>query len=160
MGLNNISFSPHVIADLYSKVLVERNATSMPVNSDLKYLGKNSRNILIVVNDNNAVYLPEKQLDFLTKVLSACKLGLADVAIVNQSSATPDSSITKHLNSKQVLLFGVQPLEFGLPVNFPAFQVQPFDGSIYLFAPPLNEIEANAELKKKLWSSLQRIFSI
>ncbi len=37
-----------------------------------------------MVNYDNAVHLPDEELNFLTNMLAACKLSLGDVAIVNK----------------------------------------------------------------------------
>ena len=83
MSLNNISLPPQLLADLYQHVLVQGTATAMHVKESIPFLGKNGKNILIVVNKKEAVYLPDTELGFLTTVLSACNLDLSHVAIVN-----------------------------------------------------------------------------
>jgi hypothetical protein len=52
-----------------------------------KTLGNNKRQITVVVNCPTDVYVPEADLQFLTKMLGACKLNMADVAIVNYANA-------------------------------------------------------------------------
>src|SRR5688500_6616375 len=52
-----------------------------------KILGNNKKQITVVVNCPNDVFVPEADLQFLTKMLGACKLNMADVAIVNHATA-------------------------------------------------------------------------
>lgn len=128
----------------------------------LKSLGGNQKNILIVVKNDNFTYLVDDDLEFLTNILKACKLGLEDVAIVNTSNS-PDKGYKeylKNLNSKIVLLFGVDPVSFDLPVSFPEFQVQSLTNTKFLYSPTLNECRTDKLLKSKLWVSLQRIFGL
>jgi len=130
--------------------------------SGMKSLGSNHQHILILVNYPDAPILPDDELAFLTKMLEACKLSLADVAIVNRHNyptATPKDYLNQ-FNSKTVFLFGMDPLSFGLPVSFPAFQVQAVAKTKYLFTPPLEERLKDPLFKSKLWVSLQRIFGI
>ena len=69
MSLNNISLPPQLLVDLYQNVLVQSNASAMPVKELIPFLGKNGKNILILVNKKDSPYLPDKELAFLTTVL-------------------------------------------------------------------------------------------
>lgn len=128
-----------------------------------KILGNNKKQITVVVNYPNDVFIPESDLQFLTKMLGACKLNMADVAIVNH--ATTPVAIEKvklQLQPKFVLLFGVEPATIQLPISFPSFKEQPYAGTTYLFTPALSELNLETEdakvLKRKLWDCLKRIF--
>lgn len=128
----------------------------------LKSLGGNQKNIMIVVKDDKVTYLTDEDLEFLTNILKACKLSLDDVAIVNTNNNPGEGykEYMKYLNSKIVLLFGVDPVSFDLPVNFPEFQVQSLSSTKFLYSPTLNECRTDKLLKSKLWVSLQRIFGL
>jgi len=128
----------------------------------LKSLGGNQKNILIVVKNEKVTYLADEDLEFLTNILKACKLSLDDVAIVN-THINPIQGYKEYLktwNSKIVLLFGVNPVSFDLPVNFPEFQVQSLTNTQFLYSPSLSECRTDKLLKSKLWVSLQRIFGL
>jgi hypothetical protein len=127
-----------------------------------KYLGDYKKGVLLIVRYPGAPYLPDQQLNFLTSVLTACKLGLADVAILNLSNA-PEAAykaISDHFISRVTVLFGITPGEFAMPVNFPEFQVQAFNNCTFLHTPILEELEADKILKSKLWVCLRRIFEL
>lgn len=167
MEVNNIQLSPFLVTELYKNSLVESSekidsTAETSNNITWKYLGNNEKNVLIVVNYHDAVHLPDTQLDFLSKLLSACKLSIGDTAILNirQNTGITYKTAYEHLRSKNVLLFDVEPTLLGLPLNFPQFQVQSFSGQTYLFAPSLNELEENDLLKSKLWVCLRRIFGV
>jgi hypothetical protein len=171
MDLNHIHLPPAVITDLYRTSLIEANETPVIVKSDRlqttapvpgKHLGENQKNILIVVDYTDAVYLPDEELSFLTGMLTACKLSLADVAIVNRNNCKEISykELMANFKSKIVFLFGVDPVSFGLPVNFPHFQVQSFANATFLFSPALEEPKNDKLLKSKLWVCLRHIFGI
>src|SRR5215216_6730043 len=83
MSLNNIVLTDGQIAHLYPGVLIEPKTTATIPKKSPSYLGNNERKILLLVNYPVDLFLPDKELSFLTSVLSACKLSLADVAIVN-----------------------------------------------------------------------------
>src|SRR5258706_4830150 len=153
MNLNHIHLPASVVANLYRNSLIElddstlikdnyifRKKTGSP-GDQWKYLGENKKNILIVVDYPDAVYLPDEELSFLTNMLSACQLSLADVAIVNRNNYGEANykDLTAQFSSKTIFLFGVDPVSLGLPVSFPHFQVQSFAKTTFLFTPPLEE---------------------
>ena len=182
MPLNNIQLNSFHLANMYKNSLVEieesENNTEKiftkplhtdnevskkdPVDLVWKYLGDYKKNILLIVNYANAVHLPEEQLNFIISFLGACKLSLADVAILN-IAGTP-SAIHKDLQrkfaSKVTVLFGLTPADLSMPVNFPEFQVQPFSETIFLHTPALEELERDLVLKSKLWVCLRKIFGV
>ncbi|HEX6430441.1 MAG TPA: hypothetical protein VF008_22270 [Niastella sp.] len=128
-----------------------------------KILGNNKKQITVVVNCPNDVFVPEADLQFLTKMLGACKLNMADVAIVNHATAAVAIERVKlQLQPKYVLLFGVEPGTIQLPISFPSFKEQAYAGTTYLFTPALSELNLETEdakvLKRKLWDCLKRIF--
>jgi hypothetical protein len=90
---------------------------------------------------------------------------LADVAIVNiATSPVTIGEIRQQLHPATVLLFGVEPTALRLPINFPAFRPQDYDGCTYLSAPGLDHLVPNTEesklSKSKLWVCLKTIFSV
>lgn len=161
MSLNDIKLSPHLTANLYTSHLIKPEKTEFTKEVKINFLGKNEKRILIVVNNTECAFLPDNELNFLTSVLSACSLSLADVAIINHNKNTESYQlITDQLNTTSVLLFDLSPSDFGLPVNFPDFQVQKVDKIQYLAAPSLSLVELNKDLKKSLWNALKRMFGI
>lgn len=168
MDLNNLELSNKLLVNIYRNSLVELSndiTYDVPGAPDSekgwKYLGDNKKNILIIVNYNEAAYLPDDHLTLLTNILAACKICLGDVAIFNlkQRENPAYKEIVNHFKCRIVLLFDVAPLAFGLPIQFPHFQVQLFNKCTYLLSPSLEELERDKNLKKKLWLCLQRIFS-
>ena len=96
MSLNDIELPAFLVADIYRSSLIDSNnipaketivkqniqsATSTESDSQWKWLGNNQKNILVIINNNEALHLPDNELSFLTGILGACKLNLADVAI-------------------------------------------------------------------------------
>lgn len=173
MSLNDVKLPASLIVDLYKSSLIESGTESnergtsaitekeVPV-TEWKWLGNNKKNILVIVRSSNAVHLPDHELDLLTAMITACKLSLEDVAIVNLNNH-PEASykeLTAYFKSKIVLLFAVEPTAFGLPMSFPHFQLQAFAGNTFLFSPSLSELGNDKILKSKLWVCLKRLFNI
>ncbi len=186
MSLNNIKLSPYLVSALYPKSLLGESNDSAaqvittvpekkieeaiksapekttPATAGLKFLGNNQKKVSIIVNYNDTVHLPDAQLDFLTTLLTACKLSLNDVAIINMNNykeASYDIILT-NFESKIVLLFGLTAQQFGFPFETPQYQVQQFVGKTILHAPALHNLENDKTAKGKLWNSLKRIFEI
>jgi hypothetical protein len=174
--LNNIRLSPAVAASLYRHSLIDTNtqetiekvkpAATEPVMNDIitddewKYLGGNKQQILIVVRNTGITHLPDADLELLTSILKACKFDLGDVAIIN-SNNYPQHTYKEYLGqfkSRIVLLFGLEPVAFGLPLDFPQFQIQSFAKTTFLHSPPLSEYDKL--LKSKLWVCLKTIFGL
>jgi hypothetical protein len=175
MDINHIHLPASAVASLYASSLVDTGEIApkeMPVTEkmivpepvkqgEFRSLGTNAKNILVVVNNDEAVHVPDHELQFLTNMLTACKLSLADVAIVNinQQPASYKELIGSY-NSKIALLFDIEPAGFGLPMSFPFYQIQPFANCSFLYIPSLQEIEKDKIEKSKLWVSLRRLFNI
>jgi hypothetical protein len=131
----------------------------------LKHLGNNRRHITLLVNAHGSAFLPDTQLNFLTKIIEACRMTIADVAIVNHA-ATPATITTlkEQLHPKILLLFGIESTTIRLPINFPAFRQMDYDSCTLLAAPPLEQLVPNTEesklLKSKLWVCLKTLFDV
>ncbi|MGN6400028.1 MAG: hypothetical protein ACTHMD_06220 [Flavisolibacter sp.] len=163
MSLNQIQLTNQQLTNWYANVLIESTTASpVPTQQTVKFLGKNTKHIVLLVSNDTAPFLPDDELSFLTNILSACKLSLADVAIVNLHSIDKEEveALIEPLAPKHVLLFGITPLSIDLPINFPQFQLQAFNKRIYLYSPDLKTLENNKELKLKLWNNLKTLFGL
>jgi hypothetical protein len=184
MALNNIQLNAALLAEIYKDSLVEidgqspsvkvppsTSQTQMPAEDNSttnspsisrKHLGEFKKRILIVVRYAGVAYLPDEPLNFLTSILTACKLSLGDVAIVNISNlpSVQYGDLREKYNSAVIILFGLAPSELEMPVNFPEFQIQPFNNCTFLYTPMLEELESDKVLKSKLWVCLRRMFDL
>ena len=120
MSLNELRLSSSLVAMLYPNSLLDMgndDATQVPnkpvgeqkideETKALKWLGNNQKNILIVVRYNDIVHLPDDELKFLTGILTACKLSLDDVAIINTNNYKRDgyNDILAEFKSRIVFL--------------------------------------------------------
>ena len=161
MSLNNIQLKSNLLADLYKNSLVETSAAVLLEKRPIKYLGNNQKKVLVIVFHASVPFLPDQELSFLTNVLAACKMSISDIGIIN-FNGIDETELQNciELDASNVILFGVEPLEIGLPINFPAFQLQAFNNRTYLKAPTLSEIERDKGLKGSLWNSLKALFKI
>jgi hypothetical protein len=173
MDLNHIELPLSVLADLYTKSLIDTppfpakpQPISVHINEDekkgkWKFIGNNQKNILVLVNHESGLAIPDKELELLTTMLDACQLSMDDVAIFNSNDHPQGyKEILDQLKSRIIFLFDVEPLHFGLPVSFPHFQVQNVSNRTFLFSPSLTVLENDKLLKSRLWLCLRRIFGI
>lgn len=181
MDINHIQLNPSILAGLYKNHLVESAGTApapvaalttakaeTPIPAEkqtalsVKSLGNNERKVLILVNHPDMVFLPDEELKFLTGILAACKLSIADVAIVNlhHCKGTGYKELLSFFNSTRVLLFGLEPSAISLPMSFPDFQLQAFNGTTYHWSPDLGKMENDRTLKTQLWNNLKKLFTI
>jgi hypothetical protein len=163
MTFKDLQINDLLITELYSKVLVDIPVKQQanPSTADaISFLGNNQKNILIVVNEPNAVFLKDDDLALLTGILSACKLSLADTAIVNVSHAPVDYKILQEQFKPSVfLIFGTDLKQLDLPLHFPQFQLQSYNGQKLLSAPSLSIMSIDVPLKKQLWTILKQLFT-
>lgn len=129
------------------------------------YLGNNGKNIVILVQEPEAAFLNEESLDFLTKILGACKLNMGDVAVINVARYLANfAEIKQELNPTNCLLFNVSTAMVQLPFTIPNYQVQQYGGCTFLMAPSLLQYygdSGDAKLEKtKLWVSLKLLFKL
>lgn len=165
MSLDNIQLSPVLVKKLYSHCLYQMEPAKQhfennPSDTDLSSLGNNEKNILIVVNDKQALHATESDLKLLTDILIACQLTLADVALVNmdKNPAADYSTLNRQFIPRKIFLFGVSPASLGFPLHFPEFQLQAYNGQQYLLSPSLASLNQNRSEKMQLWQLLQKIF--
>jgi hypothetical protein len=164
MSLDNIQIPSSVIQTLFKDSLIDLNTEqSKPVTNkkqELAFLGQNKKGILLLVNSPSTTYLPDELLNFLLGILTACKLSMADVALMNiaKQSNTDYLHLTEKFQAEKIFLFGLPTNSIGLPLDFPTYQVQSYNQQVYLRTATLEELENNKEEKTKLWNCLKKIF--
>lgn len=182
MSLDEIKLPDFIIAELYKNSLVELENLQVektekkyllleePVKEliekqEIKYLGQNKKHIAVVVDEPKSLFINEAELDFLTKILTACNLNLADIAIVNhRSTPLTYQHLLNELKAQYILLLGVAPASIKLPFTIPVFQVQNFAEAVIFHTPSLSKMLLNNQdsrlMKSKLWLSLKTAFKL
>jgi hypothetical protein len=182
MSLNTIQLPEFVIRDLYKDgLLVTLGGAQTPTEGDpktptegsvqtlpesgIRFLGNNRRHVTLVVHAPGSPFLPDAELSFVARILEACHMTLADVAIVNHAAAEVNITMIKdQLHPTTILLFGTDPTAIRLPLHFPVFKPIDYDSCKFLSAPGLEQLVTNTEesklLKSKLWVCLKTIFDV
>jgi DNA polymerase III psi subunit len=165
MSLDNILLPGFIIQDLYQKSLVDLDGAvnNKPSKSnEINFFGGNKQQIVLLVNNPDTTFISDEQLTFLSGILTACKLSFEDVALINIATLSPLSykNLSENFKPTTVIMFGISPEVLQLPFVMPEFQRQSYNNQVYLSVPDLNNLEKNKELKRKLWTVLQQIFSL
>jgi DNA polymerase III psi subunit len=164
MSLDNIHLSPLLVQQFYKRVMVDVKSTegnsepAPPVK--IPSLGTNNKHIIIVINEGEFAYLSEDDMTLLTGILQACKLSMADVAILNfaKNRSLNYESILASFNPEFTIMFGVSPADLSFPLQFPLYQLQRYNQKSFLASAPLKVLAEDVEQKKQLWSCLQKHF--
>ncbi len=166
MSLDNIELTATIIQSLYSKSLYDLKTDESGLDAiqagGIGYLGSNQKKIALLVNAAEAIYLPDDELNFLLGILTACRLSMADIALVNVSknAGLLYTDITEQLKAEKIFLFGLDAQALELPLQFPHYQVQQFNNQVYLSSASLADLQKDKAEKMKLWNCLKKIFSL
>lgn len=166
MTIDKIHLSNFLCTNLFEKSLVGQKETrktpELIKKTKIQHLGLNHKHILFLVNNAEHKYLGDAEMEMLTNLLTACKLSVADIALVNIAHCpgiTYEDFISE-LKSEKLLIFGITTSDLKLPFNIPDFQIQKFQNQTYLFNPSMEKILNDVNLKKSLWLCLKTIFSV
>jgi hypothetical protein len=191
MSINHIDLSAEQLAALYPESLVMDREAGKPEPGSKKdtepgkktnsrpgkeasagemevyrFLGNNLRRICFIVSYPETVFLPDEQLAFLSRMLSACHCSIADISVLNTAHMPVDiSRLITQLNPEMLFLCGIPPASLNLPEPVEPFTICRFKGISTLLIPSLTLLshEETADLipiKKKLWASLRTLFNI
>jgi hypothetical protein len=170
MGINEIELPASLVVELYRNSLINETGPAAPVlqkkenKKNIQFLGKNQQNVCLLVNYEKEVYLPDDQLNFLTTILQACKLNLADVAIVNyQLQKISFQDLKTQLGCTCLLVFGIDTTAIGLK-KMPAFTAEKIMDCTVVLSPEIEQLNNNSAegklLKSKLWLCLKQLFAM
>jgi hypothetical protein len=174
MSFKEAKIPNFLVVDFYKNVLITNTNTELTqinstkkevIRKSLEFLGENKKNIVIVVEDNEAVFITDEKLQLLTTLLQACNLSIADVAIINIANKNLNYTILKkNLNFEFLLMMGIDSNKFNLPLAFSKNKVQQFNNTQLLITENLknlmgNSIEVKTE-KRALWNALKIMFNI
>lgn len=186
MSLDDIKLSPFLIEKLYENSLLDDGISSTSVgnaeiakdekkpiskesnvikkqNFDaIKYLGKNAKNILIIIDEKEHAFLGDDELSFLMNILNACNVSMQDVALVNtcNNADVVYENLNAQFEPSIILFLGTEPQLLNFPVQIPQYKIQAYNNQQYLCAPSLQKLSSDKEEKKKLWMVLKVMFGI
>jgi hypothetical protein len=144
-----------------------KNTTNEPIKElgQIKYLGEHLKQVTIIVKDELAVYLNENDLTLLSSILSACKLTLADIALINVAQQKLSlHEILNVLPSKLVMIFDVSSTTLKIKLPTTLYKSIQLGDTYLLFSNSLSLMQGgdqSAKLEKgKLWAILKSLFQL
>ncbi|UII20962.1 hypothetical protein [Fulvivirga ligni] len=128
------------------------------INQPISIKGSNAKNVIIIVNEPEVEFISDSNEDFLGKILKAVKLDIKEVGLIN---AANNPGLNQHnsmdLEGSKFLLFGIESAKI-FKDNFPHYQIIELESKQFLSGNSLSEIAKDSELKKLLWTALQKLF--
>jgi hypothetical protein len=133
----------------------EQGYASAPV---FKYLGKNQKNVLILVYDSENDVSSESGRELLRNLVKAMQLTANDFALLNyfNYNETKFEDLSTFFSSRLVLAFGVDPVQLGLNEQ-PRHSIGMHGDIQLVFSERLDLLAADQEGKKRLWGSLKQL---
>lgn len=163
MSLKALEIDPFLLAELYRQPVIPRiepRQTDYPEVRPLPFLGKNLRQVLLVVDNPDQAFVSEKIFSMLSKLLNACGLGMEDVALVNVAHLQGRESerLRQQFNPHKVIMFGT--LLPGLSENQTRNTPWSEGGMELLYTDTLEAMDQTAELKMPFWIAVKRFFNL
>jgi len=122
-------------------------------------LPRNRSKVVIIYTNQQTVYLNPEEEVLLSKILSAVKLRLEDVDLVNVHNHRDSLvDILKDKLVNQIISFGIELRDLDIQIPLEAYRVTRVEGIDILLADSLFELQLNTDKKKMLWQALQAMF--
>ena len=137
---------------------VEEAVSTYHTALNFKYLGKNEKSILILVNDaQNPVSSPQGT-ELLRKLVLSINLKNADFALVNYAAyrTATFEQLQLFFRCKLVLSFGVSAKTLGLAEQA-LHQLNLLNEVKMIFTHNLHDLEIDIPAKKQLWATLKNL---
>lgn len=171
MGFENIQFNEEQLAELFGSRLVitdqrevsatesVQTAKSVPTAPQMGITGKNKKSFVWLVEETDHPFLSDADFKFLTDVLTACKLNMEDIALVNlaknglsfeelQQQLTPQHLVVSAVNNQRV------------PFQTADYLVQQYPDYQVCCTETLTEIRNDKSKKSKLWLALKQMLGL
>ena len=138
-----------------SAVSIPENNNSAP---EFKFLGKNKRNILILVNDAHHEVSTEAGRDLLRKIVKSVNLTADDFALLNYAKYknADFAQLDAFFSCSVVFAFGVSASQLGLSAH-PENTIVKEAAARLVFTAALPELNDDPNGKKALWGCLKNL---
>lgn len=165
MSLQQLQLDPYLLAQMYDQPIIPEMRSAQPAVEKalpkVKYLGENQKNVLLLIQNESEAYLNDELFNLLTNILSACKLGMQEVALLNvaQYPGLTLADYKKVLPVQQCIIFAIPPEQLGLP-PMQTYQLETHLQIPVLYSDHLQLIATDKAAKGKLWMALKQLFGI
>jgi hypothetical protein len=159
MSLEKFQINKFFINELYNKnvIYLEQNKTAKNESYSICFSGGNLKNFAIIYQSSNKESLSAEAFEMLTKLISACKLTMQDIALIDlkENEFLTHELLKSELQAKLVLLFGVDTMTIDLPFMIPKYKSQEFNDTVFILADNINKMPHDKESKILLWNCLK-----
>jgi hypothetical protein len=154
-----MKINQHALKYIFTETLFRQQEGSLQnTETDIKFLGKNNKNILIIAPNHEDVMNNSNQ-SFLIKILNSIGLQLEDVIIINPKKEAKFSFYDTSFSPSKIILFGVKPFEIDIKnVDIPTYEIKDFENKPVLYIDDLKTIQGDLPKKKALWMNLKQLF--
>ncbi len=127
---------------------------------EIVFEGGNKKRILLLFNNSLTEKISGTEKEILTRLLTALKSSIDDIAIVNTAFSNQVSfrQLDKQFKFDSLTAFGVTPTEIKLNIEAPLYQTVHFGASKLLFCESLIVIDKNKDTKLKFWTHFSPLF--
>jgi hypothetical protein len=150
-GLNNLILSQILNEDIY--IIQEKKEapenTSVKINVAAKTEKKGPDKDVVIVLDKTA---KAEEHEFLIKILSALKMTVQDVSIINKED------FSSQMEFKNLIAFNINPQALLPGINTEKYIIKEHGKAGFLYADSLDELIKDVKKKKQLWEALQLMF--
>lgn len=165
MDFNHLQLTDQQIEELYSShlVITEPTAATQPVvkakTSTVGITGKNGKQFVWVVNEPDYPFLSDEDFQFLSEVISACKMNMDDISLVNiaQNNLAFDD-LYKQLQPKILITSFLD--QNWLPVSAESYTLKQQPAYQLYCTEALYIIRNDKAKKSKLWLALKQMLGL
>ncbi|MBX9784790.1 MAG: hypothetical protein K2X48_15990 [Chitinophagaceae bacterium] len=170
MALNDIQFSGQQLSELFTdqltilsinaaKASVAENTIQKPGKKPVSFKGKNRKGMLWVVHQPDQAFLSDNDFEFLSQIITACKMNMDDIALVNiAAEKTPITEIVNELSPKTIILCGIEYQQ--LPFKLDEYIITPNNNCDYFLCDELSDLRNDKAKKTKLWLALKALLQL
>lgn len=157
MSLDKLKIPGLLVCELFKNQLVDirkDGETDTPSLDEIK-------EVLIILSEAKPGPVSAVSSAITGKILAACKWRMEDTSFINVNGAAVNWTSIKAAGTPRIcILFGPDSTVIDLPVIFPEFRIQQFDGTKFLQCPSPETIENDRLLKSKLWLCMKELFNV
>lgn len=160
--VGSVSESKSVSVPVENSAPVIQDQSSVPAYFD--YLGENNKYVLVLVNYPDSKHITDKDKEFFLKVISALKLTIEDVAVLNYAHyvSADINALKEYFSCSRIITFGLPPSSAVFRnLNMQDYSVTNVYGvSLLPASDTLRIIESDKNKKIVLWNALKLLFNV
>lgn len=157
MSLDKLKIPGLLVHELFKNQLVDIRKDG---ENDPAFIDE-IKDVLIILSEPKPGPVSAVSSAIIGKILAACKWRMEDTGFINVNGVPVTWTGIKNAGTPRIcILFGPDSTVIDLPVIFPEFRIQQFDGTQFLQCPSPGTIENDRLLKSKLWLCMKELFNV